>query len=160
MLALPRVQRLEYLLAAAVELADHGLERRAWTLAGEEARLGRTTIAAKTRLTYPLTSLWPAGIGLRRADHIFCLNSEDRDYLMRHFGRTNDSVTRIFPGADPVYANHVRTYERASRMLFAASWRDNKGIADLVPAFVRLAGRHAATRSGAVSGSPAGSETR
>jgi glycosyltransferase involved in cell wall biosynthesis len=82
-------------------------------------------------------------MGLRRADHVFCLNSEDRDYLMRHFGRTSDSVTRIFPGADHIYASHVRTYERASRMLFAASWRDNKGIADLVPAFVRLAERHA-----------------
>lgn len=128
----------------SVFVTSHGLERRAWTLAREEARLGRATIGARTRLTYPITSLWPTALGLRRADHVFCLNSEDRDYLMRHFGRTSDSVTRIFPGADHIYANRVRTYERASRILFAASWRDNKGIADLVPAFVRLAERHAA----------------
>jgi glycosyltransferase involved in cell wall biosynthesis len=128
----------------SIFVTSHGLERRAWALAREEARLGRATIGGKTRLTYPLTSLWPAGMGLRRADHVFCLNSDDRDYLMYRFGRTSDSVTRIFPGADHIYANHVRTYECARRILFAASWRDNKGIADLVPAFVRLAERHAA----------------
>jgi glycosyltransferase involved in cell wall biosynthesis len=128
----------------SVFVTSHGLERRAWTLAKEEARLGRATIGGRTRLTYPLTSLWPAGMGLQRADHIFCLNFDDRDYLMRHLGRTSDSVTRIFPGADHLYANHARKYERASRILFAASWRDNKGIADLVPAFVILAERHAA----------------
>ena len=128
----------------SVFVTSHGLERRAWALARDEARLGRATIAAKTRLTYPLTSLWPAGVGLRRADHIFCLNSDDRDYLIHHFGRASDSVTRIFPGADHLYAKHVRDYERRDRILFAASWRDNKGIADLVPAFARLAERHAA----------------
>jgi len=128
----------------SVFVTSHGLERRAWTLAQEEARLGRATIGTRTRLTYPLTSLWPAAMGLRRADHVFCLNSEDRDYLMRHFGRTSGSVTRIFPGADHIYASHMRTYERSSRILFAASWRDNKGIADLVPAFVRLTERDAA----------------
>src|SRR5205807_2394316 len=31
---------------------------------------------------------------------------------------------------------------RADKILFAAAWRDNKGISDLVPAFVRLAERY------------------
>jgi glycosyltransferase involved in cell wall biosynthesis len=126
----------------AVVVTSHGLERRAWDVAKEDARLGRSRIPAKTRLTYPMTSLWPASWGLRRADHVFCLNRDDRDYLLRWLHRPEDTVTRIFPGADLAYLNDARTYETVERILFAAAWRDNKGIADLVPAFVRLAERH------------------
>jgi glycosyltransferase involved in cell wall biosynthesis len=126
----------------SVFVTSHGLERRAWALANEEARLGRRSIPLKTRLTYPPTSLWPGSLGLRRADHLFCLNSEDRSYLVQAFGRAPETITRIYPGADPIYAGTLREYDRATRILFAAAWRDNKGIADLVPAFVRLADRH------------------
>ena len=98
----------------------------------------------KTRMTYPVTSLWPGRAGLRRADHIFCLNSDDRRYLQERLGRAPDSVTRIFPGADFAYARAPRIYDDVRQMLFAAAWRDNKGIADLVPAFVALAERHPA----------------
>jgi glycosyltransferase involved in cell wall biosynthesis len=126
----------------SVVVTSHGLERRAWELALEEQRLGRRSIPLKTRLTYPVTSLWPASIGLRRSDHVFCLNSDDREYLLRTVGRQPGTVTQIFPGADPIYAGTLREYDRASRVLFAASWRENKGIADLVPAFVKLAEKH------------------
>lgn len=140
--ALPLTVRRGAIGSPAVVVTSHGLERRAWALAKEEERLGRSSIAMKTRLTYPLTSLWPASRGLRRADHVFCLNSDDRDYLIRWFGRSPESITRIFPGADLSYSSAPRSYEVAGLMLFAAAWRDNKGTADLVPAFVRLAGRH------------------
>jgi glycosyltransferase involved in cell wall biosynthesis len=126
----------------SVFVTSHGLERRAWALAKEEAQIGRRSIPLQTRLTYPVTSLWPAGIGLRHADHLFCLNSDDRDYLVQTVGRQPATVTRIFPGADPIYAGTLREYDRATRVLFAAAWRDNKGVADLVPAFVTLAERH------------------
>jgi glycosyltransferase involved in cell wall biosynthesis len=126
----------------SVFVTSHGLECRAWALAKEEARLGRRSIPLKTRVTYPATSLWPGRVALRRADHVFCLNSDDREYLVQTVGRPPEAVTRIFPGADPIYAGTLREYERATRILFAAAWRDNKGIADLIPAFVKLAERH------------------
>ena len=126
----------------SVFVTSHGLERRAWTLAKEEARLGRGAVALKTRVTYPATSLWPGTMGLRRADHIFCLNEEDRTYLVNRLGRSTHSITRIFPAADLIYAATERDYRRADRLLFAAAWRDNKGISDLVPAFTTLAARH------------------
>jgi glycosyltransferase involved in cell wall biosynthesis len=126
----------------AVFVTSHGLERQAWALAKEEARLGRGTVGLRTRLTYPATSLWAGTMGLRRADHVFCLNEDDRNYLVHQLGRQPNSITRIFPAADLMYSATVRDYRRADRILFAAAWRDNKGTADLVPAFCALAERH------------------
>jgi glycosyltransferase involved in cell wall biosynthesis len=127
-----------------VVITSHGLGRRAWELAKEESQLGREGPAWTTHLTYPLTSLWPAEMALRGADHIFCLSNDDRTYLEHEVGRSRESVTRIFPAADPIYGtvSEGRDYKRAKRVLFAATWRKNKGIEDLVPAFVQLADRH------------------
>jgi len=131
--------------AAAVVITSHGLERRAWDLAKEEGRFGRETPGLRTRLTYPPSALWPSDLALRRADHILCLNEEDRQTLINHLHRAPGSVTRLYPGADQIYAlaSESRDYRRASRVMFAGTWRKNKGIEDLVPAFVALADRHA-----------------
>lgn len=130
----------------AVVVTSHGLERRAWELAKQEERLGREGPGWRTRLTYPPTSLWPTALGLRMADHVFCLNDEDRDYLTHVFGRKSDTVTRIHPAADPIYAAAAegRDYTKTDCLLFAGTWRKNKGVEDLVPAFATLAGRHPA----------------
>jgi glycosyltransferase involved in cell wall biosynthesis len=129
--------------AASVVVTSHGLERRAWELAKEEGRLGRDTPGWRTRITYPPTALWPSEFALRRADHVLCLNDEDRRILIDDRRRVPASVTRIFPGADDIYATagEQRDYSRATRVLFAATWRKNKGVEDLVPAFVSLADR-------------------
>jgi len=127
-----------------VTVTSHGLERRAWEFAKEEARLGRLGPNLKTRITYPLISLWQSDLALGHADHVFCLNFEDRDYLVGCLGIPTARITRICPGADTCYAvaTSGRDYARAERVLFAATWRKNKGIEDLVPAFLALAERH------------------
>ncbi|HEV3217303.1 MAG TPA: glycosyltransferase family 4 protein [Vicinamibacterales bacterium] len=140
--ALPLILQRVRAGSPAVVVTSHGLERRAWQMAKDEARLGRGTLSARTRLTYPVSSLWPTDLGLRGADHVFCLNADDQHYLERRLGRRPDTVTRIFPAADLVYWCQDRDYDGSTRMLFAAAWRENKGIADLVPAFIRLAMRH------------------
>ncbi len=128
-----------------VVVTSHGLEERAWALALEEARRGRGGPSLRTRLLYPLTGLWQSRRSLRRAHHIFCLNEDDRSYIVRRYGRDPESITRIYPGADQLFAeaSRDRGYETATRILFAATWRENKGIRDLVPAFVEIASRHA-----------------
>lgn len=130
--------------APLVVVTSHGLERRAWELVKEEGRLGREAPGWRTRLSYPMTSLWPGEIALRRADHVFCLNEEDRGVLVERFGRNPDSITRVHPGADEIYAHAAarRGYAEVRRLLFAGTWRKNKGVEDLVPAFVELAHRH------------------
>jgi len=130
--------------AASVVVTSHGLERRAWELAKEEGRLGRQAPGWRTRITYPPSALWPGDFALRRADHVVCLNDEDRHILVTDLGRTPASVSRVVPAADEIYAtaSRERDYSRATRVLFAGTWRKNKGIEDLVPAFVALAERH------------------
>lgn len=128
-----------------IVVTTHGVEQRAWDLALEEGRLGRETPGLKTRIVYPLSSLWQSRLGLRMADDILCLNEEDRVFLQARLGVTSGRITRIFPGADPLYADAAKGREysgRATRLLFAATWRKNKGIEDLVPAFQKLLRLH------------------
>jgi glycosyltransferase involved in cell wall biosynthesis len=118
-------------------VTSHGVERRAWEL--EKARaVDRPSL--RKRIVYPGTGLWQSELSLRRADHVFCLNEEDRRWLVAERGRAPGSVTRIFPGALPLYAEAAaaRDWSRGTKLLFAGTWRTNKGIHDLVAAFEAL----------------------
>jgi glycosyltransferase involved in cell wall biosynthesis len=127
-----------------VVVTSHGVEQRGWEFALEELRLGRGGPSWKTRLVFPATSLWQSRLALRWADHVFCLNQEDRDYIAHRFRRDPADITRICPGADRVFAEAAagRDYARTNTLLFAATWRKNKGIEDLVPAFATIASRY------------------
>lgn len=127
-----------------VVVTSYGIERRAWELALEERRLGREGPSRKSQIIYPATSLWQSSVGLRRADHVICSNEQDRDYLINRVGLDAGRITRMHSAASLDFA-HVarrRTYERSTQVLFAATWRKNKGIEDLAPAFTKLASRH------------------
>ncbi len=121
-----------------VVVTSHGVERRAWDL--EKSRPVDPPSLRK-RVVYPGTGLWQSTLSLRLADHVFCLNEEDRAWLQAHHRRPAHTLTRLFPGALPVYAEAAgaRDYARGERLLFAGTWRTNKGIHDLVPAFEALA---------------------
>ncbi|MEK6280876.1 MAG: glycosyltransferase family 4 protein [Acidobacteriota bacterium] len=123
---------------------SYGVERRGWDLKLEEKRLGRESLSLKTRIIYPLTSLWQSRVGLLKADHIFCKNFEDRDYLMNWLDLPQSKITRISPGADPIYAAMARgrDYERMEKLLFAGTWIKRKGTPDLIAAFTSLAARY------------------
>jgi glycosyltransferase involved in cell wall biosynthesis len=92
----------------------------------------------------PATRLWQCAASLRGADHILCLNEEDRNYIVRRFGREATNITRIFPAADNTYlrAYAKKTYLTDKRIIFFGTWLPRKGTTDLVPAFVALANRH------------------
>ena len=132
----------------AVVVTTHGVEQRAWELALQERRLGREGPGLGSRVWHPLSSLWQSRVGLTHADAVFCLSSEDRDYLVRTIGVESERIVRIFPGAEPVFgaAAAHRSYTSAAHLVFAGAWRKNKGVEDLVPAFVQLARRHARLR--------------
>jgi glycosyltransferase involved in cell wall biosynthesis len=123
---------------------SHGLERRSWRLALEEGALGREGPALRSRFTVPATLLWQATTALRHADAIFCMSDEDRAYLQTWLGAACPPVTRIHSGVDPSFAAAAgeRDYSRGRSLLFAGTWRKNKGIEDLVPAVERLLARH------------------
>ena len=118
---------------AKVVVTSHGLESKGWRRAVEAGSVSR-----KSRIVFPSTVLWQAKMALQHADHIFCLNLEDRDALAAD-GIPKDRITRIFPGADSVFGECPRDYQRMRTFLFAATWQTRKGIRDLVSAFTRLA---------------------
>lgn len=123
-----------------VVVTSYGIERRAWELALEERRLGREGPSRKSQIIYPATSLWQSSVGLRRADHVICSNEQDRDYLINRVGLDPRRITRMHSAASLDFADAARgrSYERCTQLLFAATWRKNKGIEDLVPAFTKL----------------------
>ena len=127
-----------------VTVTSYGLERAGWQRTVEEARLGRERIRFRTRVSCPLTSLWQSAFALRRADHVFCSNSESMDYLFGQLRRARDTVTRIHSGAAIAYAAAAadRDYCSASGLIFAGTWLRRKGVVDLVQAFASLRERH------------------
>jgi glycosyltransferase involved in cell wall biosynthesis len=131
-----------------VVVTSHGIEQRAWELALEEARLGRHGPGFKTRVVYPATSLWQSRLALQRARRVFVLSEEDRRWLAERWGVDGRRVARMRPGASSVYADAAedRSYDRVRTLVFAATWRKNKGIEDFVPAFVTLARRNSGLR--------------
>ena len=129
---------------ARVFVMSHGLEHRAWQVGIREAQLGRTGFASRTRVVHPSTVLWQCRLGLTNADHVFCVSDDDRKYLKVHFGLPDEAITRVYCGALPLYAevNVERDYSSSHRLLFAGTWRKNKGIEDLVSAITELLSRH------------------
>ncbi len=145
-----------------VVVTAHGSEHRAWEFALEEARLHRAAPGIKTRILNPLTRLWQIKLGLRHADHICCLNEEDRNYFKSRLRIPAERLTRVFPGASLGYTvlDPRRLSRPVKRLLFNATWRKNKGIEDLVPAFIRLASRHSDLRLVVLGGGLTQSEIR
>jgi glycosyltransferase involved in cell wall biosynthesis len=126
-----------------VVVTSYGVEQRGWELGLEELRLGRPGPSWMSRLGSPATRLWQSRLALRWADHIFCKNFEDLDYIVRRFGRCPDDITRLFPGAGSAYIDAYprRNYDITDRVIFFGTWLARKGTTDLVPAFVDLASR-------------------
>lgn len=120
-------------------VTSHGLEQRAWALALEEAKLGRQGPSRRARWVHPPTVLTQARTALALADRVFVLNSDD-EMALRERGRDASTILRIFPGASDVYAAaaSARDYGECGSVLFAGTWRKNKGIEDLVPAMQLL----------------------
>ena len=121
----------------AVVAMTHGVEQRGWELSlGHE----ETRPSLKTRCTYPVSSLWQSRMALTRADHVICLNTDDREFLHGRFGVDRERITRITPGADPVFGEAAsrREYGVPKRLLFAGTWIRRKGTHLLAPAFERL----------------------
>jgi glycosyltransferase involved in cell wall biosynthesis len=126
----------------AVVVMTHGVEQRGWEVA---LRHGPSQPSFKTRLVHPLTTLWLSRLALTRADHIVCLNTQDREFLRQRFGIDSAKVTPITPGADPFFgcAATGRSYTNVRRLLFAGTWLARKGVHELTAAFNTLVSERA-----------------
>ena len=124
----------------AVVTMTHGVEQRGWEVAREHVH---SRPPLKTRIAYPISTLWSSRLALRRADHVICLNTMDREFLRRRLHVTEANITPITPGADPIFgvAAATRSYHSGGRLLFAGTWLPRKGVKELSQAFNRLIDR-------------------
>lgn len=127
-----------------IAVTTHGIEERGWQVTREDARLGRDRLRVRTRLIHPLTVVKPSRYALRRADHVFCLNEDDRAFLCSQYRQPTERVTRMFPAADSVYLNAFANRDYPvppTRLLWFGTWLVRKGKPDAVAAFTILAER-------------------
>ena len=112
----------------------------------------------KERITVPLLYLWQCRMTLRGADHIFCNNPQDRDYIQSRMGVDSGRITHVFSGAGKEFAAAAprRVYARqCTKLLFFGTWIKRKGIRQVVAAFAELAARHADLQLGVLgAGAP------
>lgn len=133
----------------AIVAMSHGLEQRHWETRLQAGPLGGDYPDWKSRVSFPLTSLWQSRLTLRRAAHVLCLSHDDKDYLTNRLGIAPGSITRVFPAAGELFAAARRDYARpCERLLFSGTWIARKGNRQLVAAFTALSALHPSLRLG------------
>jgi len=143
----------------AVVAMSHGVEQRYWELRLKKNPPGPEPPSLKTRISFPMLSLWQSRLTLKRAGHVLCLNDEDKEFLSTRFAIDPRRITRVFPGTSPEFPNAAqrRSYDRTcDKLIFSGTWIERKGIAPLIEAFSVLANRHPALQLGILgAGAPA-----
>jgi glycosyltransferase involved in cell wall biosynthesis len=128
-----------------VVATSHGVEQRYWELRLRKNPPGPEPPSLMTRITFPMLSLWQSRMTLKRADHVFSLNEEDKAFLVTRFQVAEEKITRVFPGTSPEFSNAAprRSYDRTCNgLIFSGTWIERKGIRPLIEAFSVLADRH------------------
>lgn len=104
----------------------------------EHARLGRPLPLRYLFFQRAVVNRLLAGSS-RRSDHVFCLNSEERRYLLEHRWARSTAIS-VVPNPAPDEMFEDRVYRReASRLLFLGQWLVGKGTGYLAQAFGSLA---------------------
>lgn len=101
------------------------------------ARAGFAVVPWATRVKAPLCRMWQSAGTILLADHVVCLSSEDRDYVINRLHRSAQHVTQTASGLrrEDFAASGAR---RSGSMMFVGGWFDVKGIRLLPMAFTRV----------------------
>ena len=116
----------------------HGLEPLYYAALKDESQRGNKPLSWRYRLVNGCLMRWVLRSSCRRADLVFCLNSEERRYLIDRRWAAADRV-RCIPHPVPERFFIDRDYTpRATKLLFVGQWLGMKGIHHLVEAFSQL----------------------
>jgi glycosyltransferase involved in cell wall biosynthesis len=143
----------------AIVAMSHGVEQRYWELRLRKDPPGPEPPSLKTRILFPLMSLWQSRLTLKRADHVLCLNEEDKAFLVTRFHLNPERITRVFPGTGPEFPGVARrrSYDRpCNKVVFSGTWIERKVIRQVIEAFSVLAGKYPSLQLGILgAGMPA-----
>jgi len=143
----------------AVVAMSHGIEQRYWELCLDKSGVRPEIPTLKARIGFSLARLWQSWLTLRYADHVFCMNQQDRAFLETRHHRAPEAITNVFPGAGAEFRSVAarRSYGRpCTNIIFSGTWVERKGIRQVAEAFSVLAPKHPGLRLGVLgAGAPA-----
>jgi glycosyltransferase involved in cell wall biosynthesis len=92
---------------------------------------GLAAVPAASRLKVPLFRSWQSDGAVRLADHVICLSSVDREYLLGQLRIPRQRVTLMLNGVSPTSANQeaflAKRKQSGGRVLFVGGWIHVKG---------------------------------
>lgn len=106
----------------------HACELKVWKETLRDADATGETVRLSSRVLWPATELWQSWLSLKTSDLVFCLSTDDRDYITRRLGVPPERVVRIDNGVEPEFLSPRRSAPRDRDILFLASWLPRKGI--------------------------------
>ena len=113
----------------------HNVESKCFEQRLRGAHGGYSSVPWATRLKQPLFRNWQSNGTIRLADHVICLSTEDRGYLIRSLHLNPARVTRMVNGVAPEDFAEAAA-DRARSALFVGGWLEVKG-ARMVPVIFR-----------------------
>ncbi|WP_291276044.1 glycosyltransferase family 4 protein [Flavobacterium sp.] len=119
---------------------SHGIERKFWEkqLSGDLPSSQTEPISLKTRILFPLWRLRNCDIGLKRADKLLLINTDDSVYVQRKYKRSEDDIFIFKNGITKFDVAGLDTEPSDFTVLFNGTWIDRKGIHTLIDAAVIL----------------------
>src|SRR5262249_4311054 len=105
----------------------HNIESRHFGDLMKAASRGLATVPRGTRIKTPLFRLWQSDGTIRMADHVVCLSTIDRSYLVNHLSRHPNQVTCLINGVATENFYHRAEASQGQRVLFVGGWLDVKG---------------------------------
>jgi glycosyltransferase involved in cell wall biosynthesis len=113
---------------------SHGVERKAW----EDSLSGKvpvkTKISLKTKLLFPIWRLSVCDKGLKYADKLLLINSDDKQFVKSKYNRKDEDIFLFKNGIIPIDLVLLKNTGNDFTVLFNASWIDRKGTDVLVKA--------------------------
>ncbi|MBO9699692.1 MAG: glycosyltransferase family 4 protein [Sporocytophaga sp.] len=115
---------------------SHGVERRAWENKNFKSNNLKEQISSyKTRLLFPLWRLHNCDKGLKHADKLLLINSDDSQYVKYKYKRNNEDIFVFKNGVNFVPDIDAKIEENFSyTIVFNGTWIERKGIHTLIKA--------------------------
>jgi glycosyltransferase involved in cell wall biosynthesis len=111
---------------------SHGIERRQWETGN--TNFSNQKISLKTKFFFPIWRLRMCDKGLKNADLLFVINSDDKLYAEKKYNRSSEDVYLFKNGYDAGCIAATGNQPETFTVLFNGSWLKRKGVDVLVKA--------------------------
>lgn len=104
----------------------HNVESKCFAEIVAASRRGDAVLSMGNRIRTPAFRLWQSRLSIRLADHVVCLSSVDREYLVHNLRCSPTRITVQTNGVDEAASCALQSLP-PRRVLFVGGWLDVKG---------------------------------